>query len=99
MAVYTLGIWTVKAGQESEFVEAWREMAERTAAEFPAPSAMLLQDRDRSNVFISYGPWPSLEDIVSWRGSATFEQGVARIRAVLDGFEPHTMDPVVTIGG
>jgi heme-degrading monooxygenase HmoA len=98
MVVYTLGIWTVKAGQESEFVEAWRDMAERTAAEFPAPSATLLQDRDRSNVFISYGPWGSLEDIANWRGSATFEQGVARIRSALESFEPHTMDPVASIG-
>ncbi len=99
MAVYTLGIWTVKAGHEPEFVEAWRDMAQQTAAEFPAPSAMLLQDHDRSNVFISYGPWQSLEDIASWRGSAMFQQGVARMRAVLEGFEPHTMDAVVTIGG
>ncbi len=98
MTVYTLGVWTVKVGRESEFVEAWRDFAEKTAAEFPAPSAMLLRDLERPNVFISYGPWASLEDIATWRGSATFEQGVARIRDSLDGFEPHTMDPVVAIG-
>jgi heme-degrading monooxygenase HmoA len=99
MAVYTLGVWTAKAGQESEFVEAWRDMAEKTAADFAGASAVLLRDRDRPNVFISYGPWASLDDIASWRGSTTFQQGVARIRALLDGFEPHTMDPVATIGG
>lgn len=98
MAVYTLGVWTAKIGQESEFVESWRDMAEKTAADFPGATAVLLRDRDRPNVFISYGPWASLEDIAAWRGSATFEQGVARIGASLERFEAHTMDPVVTVG-
>jgi hypothetical protein len=30
---------------------------------------------------------------------ADIPDGVERIRAVLDGFEPHTMDPVAPIGG
>jgi len=41
----------------------------------------------------------SLEQIEMWRASTTFGEGVAKIRELLDGFEPHTMDPVVTIGG
>jgi heme-degrading monooxygenase HmoA len=98
MAVYTLGIWTVKPGLEDEFVEAWQHMAAKTAAEFPAPSATLLRDRDQPNRFISCGPWPSLDEIAAWRESATFRDGVGRIRAMVDGFEPHTMDAVVRIG-
>jgi heme-degrading monooxygenase HmoA len=97
MAVYTLGVWTVRPGAEDDFVEAWRDMATHTAADFPSATAMLLRDRDRPNWFVSYGPWASIEDIESWRGSATFRDGVTRIRATLEGFEPHTMDPVVAI--
>ncbi|HLM07421.1 MAG TPA: antibiotic biosynthesis monooxygenase family protein [Blastococcus sp.] len=97
MAVYTLGIWTVRPGAEDDFVAAWREMANNTTADFPSATAMLLHDRDRPNLFISYGPWRSLAEIESWRGSAVFRDGVARIRASLESFEPHTMDPVVTI--
>jgi hypothetical protein len=33
----------------------------------------------------------------AWRASAAFRDGVAKIREYLDGFEPHTVDPVVTI--
>jgi heme-degrading monooxygenase HmoA len=98
MAVYTLGVWTARPGAEDEFVAAWRELAGNTAADFPGATAMLLRDRDRPNVFISYGPWQSMTEIESWRGSATFRDGVARIRASLESFEPHTMDPVVTVG-
>ena len=82
---------------EDEFVAAWNDMASATAADFPAATAVLLRDRDRPNLFISSGPWQSLEEIESWRGSTTFRDGVARIRASLESFEPHTMDPVVTV--
>ena len=97
MAVYTLGVWTVRPGAEDDFVAAWRAMATHTATDFPSATAMLLRDRDQPNLFISYGPWQSLAEIESWRGSATFRDGVTRIRASLETFEPHTMDPVVTV--
>jgi len=97
MAVYTLGVWTVRPGAEDDFLAAWRDMASNTAADFPSATAVLLRDRDRPNLFISYGPWQSLEEIESWRGSASFRDGVARIRTSLETFEPHTMDPVVTV--
>jgi heme-degrading monooxygenase HmoA len=98
MAVYTLGVWTAKPGREEEFVDAWREMATRTAAEFDGASAVLLRDRDQANRFISSGPWESLEQVRAWRESSTFRQGLARIRGLIEAFEPHTMDPVVVIG-
>ena len=97
MAVYTLGVWTVRPGAEDDFVAAWRDMAAGTVTDFPAATAMLLRDRDRPNLFISYGPWQSLAEIESWRGSAVFRDGVARMRPTLENFEPHTMDPVVTV--
>jgi heme-degrading monooxygenase HmoA len=98
MAIYTVGRWTVTPGQEDQFVEAWREMATRSAQEFPGASVVLLRDRDQPNVFLSCGPWESLEQVEAWRASATFQQGIARIRPFLDAFEPRTMDPVVSIG-
>jgi heme-degrading monooxygenase HmoA len=97
VTVYTLGIWTVRPGSEDAFVEAWHDMARHTKADFPAASAVLLRDRERPNLFISHGPWQSTEEVAAWRGSAAFRDGVARIRETLDGFEPHTMDPVLVI--
>jgi heme-degrading monooxygenase HmoA len=54
-------------------------------------------DWEKPLQFVSSGPWDSLEQAHAWRASAAFRDGVARIREYLDGFEPHTMDPVVTI--
>ncbi len=98
MAVYTLGIWTVKSGREREFIAAWNAMATATAADFPGASATLLQDRDTPALFISYGPWESLEQIEAWRGSETFGSGVSKIRDLVDGFVPHTMDVTASVG-
>ena len=98
MAVYTLGIWTVRPGHEDEFVQAWQEFAAATATDHPGARATLLQDRDVPNRFISSGPWESLEQIAAWRASATFADGLARIRGSLEGFEAHTLDEAASVG-
>ena len=98
MAVYTVGVWRVKPGEEEPFISAWHGMATATASDYPGASAVLLRDRDEPNLFISAGPWDSLEQIEMWRASATFTGGVGAIRPHLESFEPHTMDPVVSIG-
>ena len=87
--IYTVGIWTVKAGREEEFVAAWRAMGEATLADFPAAQGRLLRDLDNPRRFVSFGPWESLE---TWRASAPFQEGVARIRELLDAFEPGTYE-------
>jgi heme-degrading monooxygenase HmoA len=92
MTIYTLGIWTVKAGREADFVSAWQELADRTKSDFPDETATLLRDRDQPRQFVSFGPWQSLEQIDQWRGSDTFKQGVAKLQELLDEFAPHTMD-------
>jgi heme-degrading monooxygenase HmoA len=90
--IYTVGIWTVKAGREEEFVAAWRAMGEATLADFPAAHGRLLRDLDNPRRFVSFGPWESLETVEAWRASAPFQEGVARIRELLDAFEPGTYE-------
>ncbi len=97
MQVHTLGIWRVRPGEESEFVAAWREMAERTKIEFPSATAVLLRDEEDPSMFVSTGPWESRGAVDVWRASSAFTEGVARIRESLVSFEAHTMTPVVTV--
>jgi heme-degrading monooxygenase HmoA len=96
--VYTVGIWTVKAGREADFVAAWRAMAEATLAEFPDAHGTLLRDADDSRRFISFGPWKSHEQVQAWRDSAAFKEGVGAIREVLDDFRPGTYEISAEIG-
>ena len=90
--VYTVGIWTVKAGREAEFVAAWQTMGEATLVEFPDAHGTLLHDPDKPGRFISFGPWESLDQVQAWRASAAFREGVAAIGELLDGFEPGTYE-------
>jgi heme-degrading monooxygenase HmoA len=97
MSVYTLGIWTVREGREQDFQAGWKELARRTREDFPQATAVLLRDREVPNRFISVGPWESLEQIGAWRASAAFTDTVGALRALLDDFSAHTMDPVVVL--
>jgi heme-degrading monooxygenase HmoA len=98
VAIYTLFVWTVKPGREQAFVDAWNALGVATTADFPGASGVLLRDRDAPSTFISSGPWESFEQIEAWRGSETFRDGVSRIRELIDGFEPHTMDVAASVG-
>lgn len=90
--IYTVGIWTVKADREQEFVAAWRAMGEATIAEFPAAHGRLLRDVANPGRFVSFGPWESLEAVDAWRASAPFQEGIVRIRELLDAFDPGTYE-------
>ena len=97
MAVYTSGRWKVTPGHEDDFVKAWKDLATRTKEDFPESTATLLRDRDDPTLFISFGPWESIEQIEQWRASGTFQTGVGKIRSLLAEFTAHTMDPVVSV--
>ena len=98
MTVYTLGLWTVQDGRQDDFVRAWLDMGTRTRAEFPEATGTLLRDRQRPELFISFGPWESEAAVVAWRESDAFRQGIASISEVLQNFEPHTMEHIATVG-
>ena len=96
--VFTSGRWLVKPGQEQAFVDAWREFAEWSRARFDAAQwVVLLQDREHPNQFTSVGPWESEAAIEAWRGDEGSRSRIARVRELLDGFDPSTLDPVVEL--
>ena len=95
---YTHGTWIVKSGKEEDFIRAWKELAEWTKANVPgAGTARLLRDREQPNRFASFGPWGSLAAIAAWRQMAEFQQRVARLRELLESFEPHTLELVAEV--
>jgi heme-degrading monooxygenase HmoA len=91
---YTHSLWTVKPGQEDEFVRRWLELAELGEQMGLSGPARLLRDRDNPHVFVSFGPWQSLEKVARWRSSAEFHHRISRLQEVLDGFEPRTLEQV-----
>jgi quinol monooxygenase YgiN len=96
MAVpYTIGVWRVKPGRADEFVAAWTEFADWTLANVEgAGRGRLLRDTADENRFVSFGPWESLAAIDDWRAQPGWQERVAAIRELLDGFEPSTLELV-----
>jgi heme-degrading monooxygenase HmoA len=93
-ATYTLSVWTVKEGQEEEFVRRWHELAELGWQMGLTGSAKLLRDVDNPRVFVSFGPWQSLDKVARWRSSPEFHDRISRLQEVLDRFEPRTLDQI-----
>jgi quinol monooxygenase YgiN len=95
MKPYTYSRWVVKEGHEAEFVRLWQELADWTVTENFAQSAMLLRDVERPNVFVSLGPWHTIEEVERWRLTEGFQERIARLESVLERFEPTTLELVL----
>ena len=93
--VWTSGTWTVKPGNEVEFVVAWTAMRDAVLEEFgDVETPILLRDHERPNVFVSFGPWPDLEHVGRFRSSEQFRQAVAAMGPLLERFDAMTLDEV-----
>jgi hypothetical protein len=92
-AIWTHGVWTVKPGREDEFTAAWRAMAQAAVEEFDPPGApRLLHDRERPNVFRSFGPWDDPETVERFR--AFIRPHLEGIRDLVDDLEIFALDEV-----
>ena len=92
--VWTHGRWTVRPGEEEAFIAAWTSLARRAMSELDSGTPTLLRDRDRPNLFLTFGAWPSIEAVAAFRDSDAFREGVATMQPLLDSFEPSTLDEV-----
>jgi heme-degrading monooxygenase HmoA len=92
--LYTHTTWRVKPGREDDFVERWAEWAEWSHRQGLQEEALLLRDVDSPQRFVSFGPWESVDVIRGWRTLPGYQERVERLREVLDGFDPETLEVV-----
>jgi heme-degrading monooxygenase HmoA len=96
---YTHGVWRVKPGRADDFIAAWTEFADWTLQEAVGTGwGKLLRDRNDRHRFISFGPWETLDAVEAWRALPGWTERVGRLRELLDGFEPSTLEVVVERG-
>jgi heme-degrading monooxygenase HmoA len=91
---YTHTTWRVKHGSEEEFVRRWDEWAEWSRRQGLVEDALLLRDTDDPQRFVSFAPWESVATIAGWRALPGYQERVDRLRRVVDGFEPRTLEVV-----
>ena len=95
--MYTLGIWTAKQGKENSFKTAWESFAKWTTKnQAGAGTGYLLQDPEKPQQFISYGPWENAEAIKSWRERPEFKAFVSQARELCEELQPRTLVLVAT---
>jgi len=93
-AHYTHTTWHVDDGNQEEFVCRWAEWAEWSRRQGLVEDALLLPDTEDPQRFVSFGPWESVAAIAGWRALAGYQERVDRLRQVIDGFEPRTLEVV-----
>jgi heme-degrading monooxygenase HmoA len=94
---YTSGSWTVKPGEENDFIEAWKEFV-GSATDLPGSGVFrLLQDHDRRDRFTSFGEWESLEAQQAWMQLPEFTDGLSRVRSHCSDFHGWSSELVATV--
>lgn len=95
--LYTHGLWIAKPGNEQAFITEWSNFAKWTAKhQSGAGTGYLLQDRERPQEFISFGPWDNENAISAWRQRPEFKAFVSKIRGLCDDFQPRSLSVVAT---
>ncbi|MGH9223107.1 MAG: antibiotic biosynthesis monooxygenase family protein [Acidimicrobiales bacterium] len=97
---YTLAVWRVKAGCADEFVQMWtRDLAGHFLHLERRPQwGRLLRSVDDPQLFYSFGPWQSRDDIVAMRSDLASAEIFARLAALCDEFRPGLFEEVARAG-
>ena len=96
-AYYTLGVWRVKGGRETDFIAAWKAVGEAFSRlpNPPGPGTLVRSESDPA-LFYSFGSWSRREDIESMRGDAAARAAIARLVELCTEATPGTFRVVAT---
>lgn len=87
--VYTLGVWRVKDGKQSEFVETWKGLGDHfRSLPHPPGKGTLLQSLEDPQQFYSFGPWRSLDDIEEMRNHPDTPKAIGSLTELCEEARP-----------
>ena len=95
--VYTLGVWRVKDGKQSEFIAAWQALGRYfNSLPHPPGRGTLLQSVDEPQQFYSFGPWRTLGDIQEMRSRSETPEEIGKLMELCEEGRPGTFRVVAT---
>lgn len=97
-AVYTTGSWRPYEGQESAFLERWKDFVEWAASRPGAGPAVLTRDLRNEGRYVSFMAWSDLDAVRAWKGSEEFKSRMSRVQAHIDEFAPTELEVVAVVG-
>ncbi len=93
-----MGIWTIEAGKEPEFVDSSTEYAKWVNDHQKGSMGVeLARDVDNPNRFVTFGPWASLDDVSNWRNTPEFKDFFRKAGELSDDMEPITLEIIASI--
>ena len=95
--IYTSGVWLAKAGEEADFVEAWREFATWARTMPGCGTLRLVRDLEQPSRFVSFAPWESFETQRAWKESDAFRERIRQVIRHTDEFTPSTYELVTKV--
>lgn len=95
--IYTLGTWRVKDGKQAEFVDAWKTLGGYfRSLPHPPGQGTLLQSVDEPQLFYSFGPWRSLDDVQEMRSQPETAKEIAKLMDLCEEGRPGAFRLVAT---
>ena len=94
---YTLALWRVKPGREAAFLEAWRGLGAVFAALPGVRHGTLVQSVEDPQLYYSFGPWRSMDDIWAMRADPRAQEAFGRLRDLCDEMRPGVFRQVLRI--
>ncbi len=94
--LYTSGQWTVKPGNEQEFIRVWQDfVADALQKKVGIMEAKLLQNQKQPNRFVSFGRWESQQQMDEWLTRPEFKKLISDALALSDLAESNPFKVVV----
>ncbi len=100
-AAYTLAMWRVKEGREEEFVDAWRGELAEFFLSLPNPpgTGALIRSVQDPQLFYSFGPWRSLDDVHQMRSHPRTAEVMGKLRGLCEEVKAGDFSVVLTVPG
>lgn len=98
-APLTSANWMVKDGNQQDFIEQWRSLAEISLESPGAQSFFLIQDVANSRHFVSFGQWDDQGSITTSRSRPRFLEQFRRCQALCDESPGSDYRVVVAVRG
>jgi hypothetical protein len=94
---YTLALWRIKEGREEVFVRAWKGLSDYFL-DLPNPPGpgTLIRSVEDPQLFYSFGPWRSLEDIQKMRSDPRTPEMISKLAALCEEAKPGTFQVVAS---
>ena len=93
----TTGVWHVKPGHETEFVEEWTRFTQ-DAASYPGAGRLHLgRDTGDPSRFVSFAVWSDAPSAHAWKANPGFGERMGRVQQHVDRFEPSELDLVAAV--